>query len=192
MTLLSIVGIVYLSTGVGDKYLQVIELNHLSKYLHFFTLGMFAKHFSKYYTRILDSEVMRALGAGLFFILFFALRYEDVFPTIVFRFFNDIVLRYLGLFVLVMSLYESSKSFNLEGRVAKIICIIAENSFGIYLLQYFFLPDFRGQAWFSNIDPFTMFIISMFFTLITTLTCLAVISVLSKSKILCRYVLGKR
>ena len=75
MTILSVAGIGYLSTGAGDKYLEVIELNHLTKYLHFFTLGMFAKYFSKYYLRILDSELLRTICVGLFFIIFFMLRY---------------------------------------------------------------------------------------------------------------------
>lgn len=192
MAFLSIAGIAYLSTGVGDKYLEVIELNHFTKYLHFFTLGMLARYFSKYYTRVLDSEVLRTIGVGLFFILFFTLRYEGLFPVIILRFLNDIVLRYFGLFVSVMFLFESSKHLNFEGKFAKIVSIVAENSFGIYLLQYFFLPDFRGQLWFSNIDSFTMFIICMLFTLICMVICLGVIAVLSKSRFLCRYVLGKR
>lgn len=83
MVFLSIGGIAYLSTGAGDKYLEVIELNHLTKYLHFFTLGMLARYFSKSYIRILDSEVLRTIGVGLFFILFFALRYEGLLPVII-------------------------------------------------------------------------------------------------------------
>lgn len=192
MVFLSIAGIAYLSTGVGDKYLEVLELNHLTKYLHFFTLGMLANYFSKYYTRILECEVLKATGVGLFFIIFFALRYVGVFPNIAERFLNDIVLRYLGLFVLVMFLYSSSKHINLEGKIAKNVRIVSENSFGIYLLQYFFLPDFRGEEWFLNVDPLTMFIICMLYTFICMAICLGVITVLSKSKILCRYVLGKR
>lgn len=192
MTILSVAGIGYLSTGAGDKYLEVIELNHLTKYLHFFTLGMFAKYFSKYYLRILDSELLRTICVGLFFIIFFMLRYEELFPNILERLLNDILLRYLGLYIVVMLLYESSKQVKSDGRCAKIINLVAKNSFGIYLLQYFFLPDFRGQGWISNVDPFTIFIICAFFSLICTLVCLMVITVLSKSNVLCRYVLGKR
>lgn len=91
MTILSIAGIGYLSTGAGDKYLAAIELNHLTKYLHFFTLGMFAKYFSIYYKRILENEIFRAFGLLFFFILFFILRYEGIFPPIVEKFLNDIV-----------------------------------------------------------------------------------------------------
>ena len=192
MTLLSILGIGYLSTGVGDKYLEVIELNQLTKYLHFFTLGMFAKCFSTYYTRILKSEALKSIGLGLFFILFFVLRYDGLLPTIIERFFNDILLRYLGLFVSVMFLYESSKQVNLDGKIAKVVGMVAENSFGIYMLQYFFLPDFRGQEWFSDIDSFTMFIICVLFSLVCTVICLVTIAILSKSNVMCRYVLGKR
>ena len=192
MTLLSIAGIGYLSIGVGDKYLEAIELNHLTKYLHFFTLGMFAKHFAKIYNQILESQSLKTIGVSIFFILFFALRYDGVFPTIVERFLNDILLRYLGLYICVMFLYELSKGINAQGKVARLVGLVAENSFGIYLLQYFFLPDFRGQEWFCNIDPYTMFIICTLFTFVCTIVCLGVISILSKSNTISRYVLGKR
>ena len=153
---------------------------------------MLAKYFSVYYIRILENEILRAVGLVVFFILFFILRYEGLFLTIVEKILNDIVLRYLGLFIIVMFLYELAKLINVKGRVAIFVGIVAENSFGIYLLQYFFLPDFRGYEWVLTIDPFTLFIICVIFTLICTTVCLVVISILSKSAILCRYVLGKR
>lgn len=91
-----------------------------------------------------------------------------------------------------MFLYELAKVINVKGKVAKIVGIVSQNSFGIYLLQYFFLPDLRGYEWFLTIDSFTMFIICMSYTFICTTFCLGVISIISKSSILCRYVLGKR
>ena len=192
MFLLSIVGVGYLSTGVGDKYLAVIELNHVAKYFHFFTLGMFAKYFSFFYVKILNSDILRTCGIGLFFVLFFLLRHEGLFPIIIERFSNEFILRYLGLFVTLMLLYDVSEKVKQHGIMARIVRVVAENSFGIYLLQYFFLPDFRKQEWVTNIDAFSMFIICVFYTIICVIVCLGVIGLLSRSSLYNRYVLGKR
>ena len=193
MVLLSIIGVGYLSTGVGDKYLQVIELNHLAKYLHFFTLGLLAKYYSHYYTKVLNCGIMRTIGIGCFFIIFFVIRYEGFFPIIIERFLYDIILRYLGLYVVVVLLYDSSSKIDLKGGgFARLVGFVAENSFGIYLLQYFFLPDFRGQEWFSNIDEFSMSIICLFYSVTCILACLGVIAIVSRSNFLSRFVLGKR
>ena len=192
MTLFSIAGIGYLSTGAGDKYLAMIELNHFTKYLHFFTLGMFAKCFSRYYAKVLNCEKLRAIVLVSFFILLYILKYEGLFPSIVERFLNDILLRYLGLFVAVMFLYDVSGNFEANDRVVKFVGLVAENSFGIYLLQYFFLPDFRGQEWFAEIDRFSMFIICWIYSVISAIVCIGMIAVISRSNFCSHFVLGKR
>ena len=192
LILLSLLGIGYLSMGMGDSYGACIELNRLSKYFHFFVVGLLAKKYQDSFLQIVYNEYLKALAIIVFFVLLVAITQYSI-SGIFGHFAKDIVFRYIGTYI-VVSLFLSHKGcFERESRVNRIIKKIGENSLSIYLLQYFFLPDLIGySAWILGLDEVTMNLICLLYSIIIVALCLGVIIVMSNSIYISKYILGKR
>ena len=138
------------------------------------------------------NEYLEAFSIVSFFILLFSL-FQINMPSVVFHFLRDIVLRYMGLYIVISLFYCNQDFFNRETKVNNIILKIGQNSLAIYLLQYFFMPDFsayselmQGVDWLSN------YMICFVYTVFITAICMIFIELLSNSMIVKKYVLGKK
>ena len=191
LSILSIVGVGYLS--FFSKYeIAFLDFNHLAKYFQYFSLGVAARMYATIYDRIMRSEALRLISIGAFFVILTLLFY-DFLPSIAYRFLRDIVLRWLGTFVVVAWFYSNKERFDLDTRLNKWISKIGKNSLAIYMLQYFFLPNLQtSNELISNMDVFSIHIFSLVYSIIITLVCLLFIDVLSTSKYIKRFALGKK
>ena len=191
LAVLSIIGVGYLSAF--SKYdIALLDFNRLAKYFQFFTLGVFAKVFSEHYDKLMRNENLKAMAIIGFFGLLFSL-YQINMPSVVFHFVRDIVLRYLGLYVVISFFYCNQEIFNSNSRWTNLILKIGQNSLAIYLLQYFFMPDFLAfPEWLEGLDTLSTFAISFAYTIFITALCLVFIELLSNSMFVKKYVLGKK
>lgn len=96
--------------------------------------------FAEQYDKLMRNEYLKAIAIIGFFGLLFAL-FKIEMPSVVFHFLRDIVLRYLGLYIVISLFYCQQEVFNRDTRLNKLISKIGQNSLAIYLLQYFFMPD---------------------------------------------------
>lgn len=114
-------------------------------------------------------------------------------PNIVHHLLRDIVLRYLGLYIVVSLFYCEQEIFNKDNKLNRIIQNIGKNSLAIYLLQYFFMPDFSGYSqWLKSLDELSIYAISYGYTVFITALCMLFIYLLSNSKFIKKYALGKK
>lgn len=191
LAIVSIAGVGYLS--FFSKYeIPFLDFNHLSKYFQYFALGVFAKMFMKQYDGLMRNEYLKAISIVSFFVLLFSL-YQISMPLVVFHLLRDIVLRYLGLYVVISLFYCNQDYFNRESKLNSLILKIGQNSLAIYLMQYFFMPDFSAySAWLQGLDWLSVYAISFAYTLFISALCMIFIKLLSNSVFVKKYVLGKK
>lgn len=188
---LSLAGVAYLSV-VGQWGPKLLDLNRLTKYYQFFAMGILAMKYRNSYERIMHDEPLKAVALIGFFTLLFTVNF-DIWPMPMFHLLRDIVLRYFGTFVVVSWFVNHSEVFNVDSRTNKLILGIGKKSLAIYLLQYFFIPDFNAYAtWLSGMDGFTVHVISFAYTVVIVAVCYVFISLLSNSMLIKKYVLGQK
>ena len=191
LAILSIVGVGYLSL-FSQYEIAFCDFNRLTKYFQFFTLGVFAKMFAEQYNKLMRNEFYKAIALIGFFGLLFSL-FKIEMPGVIFHFLRDIVLRYLGLYVVISLFYCNQETFYNETRLNRLIMKIGQNSLAIYLLQYFFMPDFSAfPVWLQGLDWLSIYVISFVYTIFITALCMVFIELLSNSVFVKRYVLGKK
>jgi len=191
LAVLSVLGVGYLSF-FSQYEIAFLDFNRLSKYFQFFTLGVFAKMFAEQYDKLMRNDYLKAIAIFGFFGLLFAL-FKIEMSGVVFHFLRDIVLRYLGLYIVISLLYCQQEAFNGNTRLNKLILKIGQNSLAIYLLQYFFMPDFSAfPEWLQGLDWLSIYAISFIYTVFITALCMVFIELLSNSVFVKKYVLGKK
>lgn len=184
---LAFVGLLSTTGSVGPR---VIDTNHLFKYFYFFFFGMLANKYSYIYNRMVYNEYVKASCIIGFFTLLLLLDYQ-IWPSSVLHLLRDIVLRVLGTFMIVILFASHSAVFEKSSKLVRVLVDIGKRSLPIYLLQYFFMPDFKMfPALLSGADQFTIHVIAAVYTVLITLTCYAFIKVLEESKFVKIYILG--
>lgn len=138
------------------------------------------------------NEWLKAVAIIFFFALLFVIN-NSVLSSPVFHILRDLVLRYLGTFVVVSWFVCNVELFNRKTRINKAILKIGQCSLAIYLLQYFFIPSFMAfPNWVSGLDQMTVHVISLGYTVIITAICMCFISLLGNSRYVKNYVLGQK
>ena len=187
----SLVGVAFLSL-VGEWGPRLLDLNRLSKYFQFFAMGVLAMKYSESYERIMHNDVLKALALIVFFAILFTINY-DIWPGAVFHFMRDIILRYLGTYIVISWFVCHSDMFDRDTETNRVVMDIGKKSLAIYLLQYFFIPDFKAYTlWLVGMDGFTVHVISFVYTSIIVATCYVFISFLSNSSLIKKYILGQK
>ena len=184
---LTFIGLLSTLSSVGPK---VIDTNHLFKYFYFFFFGMLANKYSNIYDRMVQNEYIKAGCIIGFFALLLLLDYQ-IWPSPVFHLLRDVALRVLGASMIVILFASHSALFEKSSKLVRVLVDIGKKSLPIYLLQYFFMPDFKMFPNFlGGADLFTIHIISVVYTVLITLCCYAFIKVIEQSRFVRTYVLG--
>lgn len=191
LVVVAFAGIAFLSV-FGDYGPKLLDLNRLTKYFQFFVVGVLAMKYKDQYERIIHCDWLKAASIVFFFALLFTINY-GLWPSPVFHLLRDIVLRYLGTFIIVSWFVCNSERFNSNTKLNNVIMDIGKKSLPIYLLQYFFLPDFTKYIpSIAELDGFTIHLISFISALVILIVCYVFITILSNSKIIKKYVLGMK
>ena len=170
----------------------LLDINRLTKYFQYFFFGLLAMRYKNIYERTMHNEWLKAICVLGFFALLFTIN-RPIWPASVFHMLRDLVLRYFGTFIVVSIFVCRGQIFDKDTCVNKVISFIGKKSLAIYLLHYFFIPHFEIRPdWMNGFDEMTCHIISFAYTIIITMVCLILISLLSNSKIIRKYVLGQK
>ena len=191
LSVIALFGLVLLSL-YGKVGVALVDLNHLTKYFQFFVFGLLAMQYRSLFEKTMRNEWIKALVALSFFTLLVVVN-NPIWPSPVFHLLRDLVLRYLGTFIVVSWFVCNAERFNKDTRINNVILKIGQCSLAIYLLQYFFMPNFMAfPDWVSGIDEVTIHVISFGYTFIITTICMLFISLLSNSRAVGKYALGIR
>lgn len=189
LALISVIGVAYLS--LGNKYeIPLLDLNHLSKYFQYFSFGIIAKMFNdKYVALITNKSLISIVTILLFCLLAIVCHCTTEIPSIVIRPLRDMVLRYAGTFIMLSIFFRTNDFFCKNNWLNKVILKIGRYSLPMYLLQYFFLPEFPQI---ENLDMFTINMISIMYTFLIVAVCMLFIAIISNSDFARKYILGQR
>lgn len=186
---LALLGIVILCIygKVGPAF---VDLNHLIKYFHFFVFGLFAMCYYDSFERAMHNGWIKTLAIVVFFAILFVIN-KPIWPSFLFHLMRDLFLRYVGTFIFISFFVCNSSFFDKKTRYNDIICSVGEKSMAIYLLQYFFMPNFSAfPEWVAGLDEVTIHMISFAYTFIITAICMLFISLLSNSSVIKQDFLG--
>ena len=165
----------------------LMDLNRFCKYFQYFVFGILAMKYKDFYERSMSNERAKAIALIAYFAILFTIN-NHLWPQPVFHILRDIVFRYLGTFIIISFFFCNKKMFNNEKMSNKLVLAVGKSSLAIYLLQYFFVPNFDL---FPIKDLTTIHIISFLYTLVIGGICMLFIHLLSNSNFISTYVLGK-
>ena len=184
---IAFVGLLSTTGSIGPK---LIDTNHLFKYFYFFVFGMLACKYKHVFDIMVHNEYLRACCVIGFFMLLILLDYQ-IWPSPIFHLLRDVVLRVLGTLMIVILFVSHSAVFEKSGKLARLLVDIGKKSLPIYLLQYFFMPNFKMFPEFlDGVDQFTIHIIAAVYTVLIIMTCYAFLKVMEQSRFVRTYVLG--
>ena len=191
MVVLAIIGIGVLSL-YGEFGPKLLDMNRLTKYFQFFLFGLIAMRYRDLFERTMSNEWIKAGAIMLFFLLLFSIGRMQL-PSAVFHVLRDLLLRYLGTYIVVSFFVCKKTVFDEKTHFNRIILSIGRKSLAIYLLQYFFIPNFKAwPEWIAGLDELTVHVISLAYAMIITVLCLLFIEFLSNSRIVGKYALGQK
>ncbi len=168
----------------------IFDLRRVTKFFQFFVIGTLAMKFRPKYESLMHNEAFKATFLLSYFIVLFLLTYDM--PSAFHHFLRDVALRYFATFSIVSFFVCHENSFQHQTRFNSLINLIGQNSLAIYLIDYFFLPQFRPiPEWLAGLNMVTVHIMSLLYTVAITALCLVFIKFLSNSKFISKYVLGK-
>ena len=192
LAFLALVGIGLLSAFGGKFGPAVIDMNRLTKYFQYFVLGVLAMCHRSLFEAAMRNEWLKVIAIVSFFVLLFVVN-NPMWPSLVFHVLRDLVLRYLGTFIVVSWFVCHAELFDKGTRINKLILKIGQCSLAIYLLQYFFIPNFISLSnWVNGIDEVTVHVVSLGYTVIITGMCMCFMSLLGNSRYVKKYVLGQK
>lgn len=181
-----------ISVGAVSKYGEfgppLLDLNRFCKYFQYFVFGVLAMKYKKIYEKTIRNEWAKTISLIVFFSILFTVN-SSMWPQTLFHILRDVVLRYVGTFIILSFFVENAQLFDKNTTVNKAIIAIGKNSLAIYLTQYFFIPHFEH---FPEIDVVTTHLISFSYTAVLTFVCITVVYLLSNSKSISKYILGKK
>ena len=181
------IGLLSTTGGIGPK---LIDTNHLFKYFYFFVFGMVASKYKHGFDIMVHNEWLKAFCVIGFFMLLILLDYQ-IWPAPVFHLLRDVVLRVLGTAMIVSLFASNAVVFEKSVWLVRLLVDIGKKSLPIYLLQYFFMPNFRMYPEFlGGADLFTIHVVAAAYTVLITMICYAFLKVMEQSEFVRRYVLG--
>lgn len=188
LCLLSLLGVLYLVfpiKGIPD----IIDMNHLAKYFQFFTIGVMAKMYPSIYDKAMKSDVIKTMAFLCFASCMFVLSSENI-SGLVYQITRDIILRYVCSYIIISWFYCNQTIFESRTIINRTILQIGQLSLPIYLLQYFFLPNYNLlPVWLHNLDPFNIYLLSIVYSFIILIVCLVAIQIISHSNWIKRNIL---
>lgn len=201
--LLEIVGIIVSLIGIAlAPRLEVSEapwckffcLNNLSKYFQFFFLGLMCRKYNGKFFKFIDNNIVRfviIIGFTVGMVLYFNEPFEAHF-TLVHKLTKNIIVRYLGVFLVFMFFYSKRDYWTKDNAVTRSFVFIGRRTLDIYLIHHFLFPDITVlHDW---IAPNQMFVMQLTLSTVVALliigVCLLVSEIIRTSNPLAHLILG--
>lgn len=184
LALISLGFVGMLALKVDHSSIGFLDLNHLTKYFQYFFIGTLFNLYPQIGDKIFRSQKVYAVCIFSFCILMY-LVYTGILTGALNSFCRDIVVRYMGLFVVFSFFYNKQEECNKEGSFMRSVRYIGRHSLEIYLLHFFFLPTLM---WLKPLREDSLIVCELPIALILSLVVVGVVLVLNKILVRSKYV----
>lgn len=186
----SLIGLSILVLMKSSTVCNLIDINHWAKYFQYFALGIIISK-ENLLKRIIGNKYIQFLTPILFFILFSIV--FDIENRIILGVGRDIILRYLGLFMVISLVYQWRDKFEVNNKFNKCMSYIGTHSMEIYLLHFFFVPDLTFLHDFMVQDGRMLFdiFLSLIISFLVILCCIITYTFVGRNDIFRKYIMGK-
>lgn len=202
LLLIGVIGYINLAMKSIDCIPAIIDQEHISKYFLFFALGLLAKNKNHIFVTVVRSENLVAISL-VFIVMITCALASNVFSGSLLFLMRNVILRFFTTYLFIVMMIKMEEYFtDSKNSLAKILNIlkwIGRNSLPIYLLQYFFLPDFITNGFSSLLIPnhetlciVNLYAISIVYTIYIIVLCWIVIKIVENSRMLSKYLFGKK
>lgn len=193
--ILVIIAVIRMLLGVNKLAMHLPHIfffSDLSGYIVFFILGILVRERFDFFKRLLDNELLNGImlvlwmSCGILYYKYYGLNYGMFYLS-----------RLSGLFVSFSFFYHCRDFFSRNGRLSRLLQFIGRRTLEIYLLHYFFIPEFPQIVvdWFVDCNNGFLLMLSssIFFAVLIVAMCLGIgILIRRNSPILAHYLLGAR
>lgn len=191
LSIVSIVFVTMLALKIDHPDIGFLDLNHLTKYFQYFFIGTLFSLYPQAGDRILKNQKIYAFCIIGFCVLMYLI-YTGMLSGAINSLCRDIVVRYMGLFIVFSFFYNIQELCNKENLFMRFVRYIGCHSLEIYLLHFFFLPTLM---WLKPLREDSMFVIEFPIAIIISLVVICIILVLNiiltRSKYISSLLYGK-
>lgn len=164
-----------LALKIDHPNIGFLDLNHLTKYFQYFFLGTLFSLYPMLGDKVLRSQRIYAFCLVAFCILMY-LVYNGVLLGALYSLCRDILVRYLGLFIVFSFFYNMQDACNKDNSFMRSVRYVGRHSLEIYLLHFFFLPTLM---WLEPLRADALFAIEFPIAIILSLIVIAIVLVLN-------------
>lgn len=192
LAFISVGFVVMLALKIDSTKIYYLDLNHLTKYFQYFYLGTLFSLFSKVGDKFLRNQLIYAVCLTTFCVLMYLI-YTQTLSGIVFSLSRDIVVRYLGLYIVFSIFYNQQEACNNENLFMNAVRYIGRHSLEVYLLHFFFLPTLM---WIVPLRDDSMFVVEFPIAIVISLSIIGFVLILNyilaRNKYLSLLLYGKK
>ena len=177
---------------------RLLCLENLFKYLQFFTLGLYCRKNQEKFAILLNNEIFKVSAFCLFIGSYLLCCHSDLLSSFVgggyvIHFIRDIVIRYTGLFSVLVIFSAHSEFFSSEKKLPKQMRYVGRRTLDIYLIHYFMIPNLSGlYMYFSgNANMFIQMLMCISLALLIVMFCIIVSNSLRSSNFISHWLFGQ-
>jgi len=187
LLLISVFGIIILVCYSRDTWIwKYLCWENLAKYMQFFTLGIIFSKYRERLFRMLNYNhfvTIMVVGWIICMLLWYNPEFKNAQPLL-YSLVHDIAVRYFALMTVVILFFSANDIFVKDDNVVnRFLKFIGQRTLDIYMIHYFFIPDFSFMSDWLQDD--NMIVPQIFIGLITSVViislCLLISSILRKS-----------
>lgn len=169
-------------------------LENLFKYFQFFTIGLYCRKYKAHYDNILSNEVFKVIVFSIFILSYILLCNPLLIQSeFVLKLLRSIVIRYAGVFSILIIFTSSSKYFSSEKLIPRQMRYVGKRTLDVYLIHYFMLPNLKMLYPFfdGNSNMFLQMVISFAISILIVLCCIIVSNCIRSSNFLAYWLFGQ-
>lgn len=168
------------------------EFANFLRYVQFFTLGILAKKYNARFLTLLNTDVLKAIAILIFIMCIVIVAKTDwiIAKGGLYSMFIRMIARYAGIFIVFAFFAHKAHFFDKDNAFNRCLLFIGRRTLDIYLLHYFFIPNFLNLEGIIKANVVTEVVLSLLITLVIVGLCLLVSEVIRSSNLLGHYLFG--
>lgn len=171
----------------------ILSIRAFCRYFQFFCIGLLCRRYNEKFMSVITRQEI-VTGLIVLFVALFVFMWSCPWgkESFFYKANHDLLIRYVGLFLVFALFAKNADFFNRNGRVSQVMQFVGRRTLDIFLIHYFFLPDIHclRMYFIGNKNILIEFLLSGSLALSILVICLVVSSIVRNSDLLAKYIFG--